>query len=175
MEVTGALSRCARNAGFSFGADTVWLPCSTCFTRQWIYSGHWARLVSNRKTFSLGKVYSNECFGDLHPAKMGVTVVKTGKPGHFDEAFEQDIKHLWTTVTENLAQRHIKRIIVLDDGGRCVTNIPPDLLSRYPLRVSNRLRWACSCSKKTRLRLPCSHGPGPQSNFKSAGTFFRIA
>ena len=23
MEVTGALSRCARNAGFSFGADTV--------------------------------------------------------------------------------------------------------------------------------------------------------
>ena len=57
--------------------------------------------------------------------------ISLAKPGHFDEAFEQDIKHLWTTVTENLAQRNIKRIIVLDDGGRCVTNIPPALLSRY--------------------------------------------
>jgi hypothetical protein len=83
--------------------------------------------------FALGKVYSNS-----HPVirtirEMGVTVTESTipEPGEFNKCYEQDIKHLWEVVGRGLAQRHIKRIIVLDDGGRCITNAPPDLLRQY--------------------------------------------
>jgi hypothetical protein len=83
--------------------------------------------------FALGKVYSNSVPVMNAIRNMGATVVESTAPipGEFDEAFERDIKRLWKTVSEKLAQRRIKRIIVLDDGGRCAVNIPADLLASY--------------------------------------------
>src|SRR5688572_29271074 len=136
MEVTGALSRCARNAGFSFGADTALVAVQhMLYQTVDLFRTLGEARLKPENIFALGKVYSNSVSVISALRKMGVTVVESSvaKPGHFDEAFEQDITHLWTTVTENLARRRIKRIIVLDDGGRCVTNIPPALLSRYPV------------------------------------------
>jgi D-isomer specific 2-hydroxyacid dehydrogenase, NAD binding domain len=136
MEVTGALSNCARSAGFNFGADTALVT-----VQHMLYQTvDLFRAVGNvglppENIFALGKVYSNSASVITTIRNMGATVVESTfpTPGEFDDAFDRDTRRLWNTVTENLAQRRIKRIIVLDDGGRCVVNIPLDLLSRYSI------------------------------------------
>ena len=136
MEVTVALSGCARRAGFDFGSDTALVAVQhmLCQTVDLFKALGWIGLRPEN-IFALGKIYSNSAPVIEAIRSMGATVIEssTPKPGQFDEAFEQDIKHLWETVAERIDQARIKRIIVLDDGGRCVINIPHDLLSRYPV------------------------------------------
>lgn len=136
MEVTGALSRCARTAGFSFGEDTALVAVQhMLYQTVDLFRALGEIGLKPQNIFALGKVYSNSFSVIAALRNMGVTVVpnSVAKPGEFHEAFEEDITQLWKTVTASLARRHIRRIIVLDDGGRCVTKIPPDLLSRYPV------------------------------------------
>ena len=134
MEVTGALSNCARSSGFDFGADTA-LVTVQHMLYQTVDLFRAARQIGLRpeSIFALGKVYSNSVPVINAMRNMGVTMIESTvpAPGEFDEGFERDVTRLWKTVAEKLSQRRIKRIIVLDDGGRCVINIPPELLSRY--------------------------------------------
>ena len=44
--------------------------------------------------------------------------------GEFQETFALQIKKLWDTVIKDLEQKDIKRIIILDDGGRCLAATP---------------------------------------------------
>jgi len=53
--------------------------------------------------------------------------------GDFDGCFEQDIRHLWQVAADALAPRRVKRIIVLDDGGKCISNTPPAVLRQYSI------------------------------------------
>ena len=134
MEVTGALSTCARSAGFDFGADTA-LVTVQHMLNQTVDLFRTAGYIGLRpeNIFALGKIYSNSVPVMNALRNMGVTMIESTvpMPGEFDEAFERDVTRLWKTVVEKLARRRIKRIIVLDDGGRCVINIPRELLSRY--------------------------------------------
>jgi hypothetical protein len=136
MEVTGALSNCARNAGFDFGADTA-LVAVQHMLYQTVDLFRAAGRIGLRpeNIFALGKVYSNSVPVIRALRDMGVTIVDSTfpAPGGFDEAFERDIQRLWKVVSEKLLHRRINRIIVLDDGGMCVTNIPPEMLSGYTL------------------------------------------
>lgn len=134
MEVTGALSSCARSAGFTFGADTALVAVQHMLHQTVdLFRALGAIGLKAENIFALGKVYSNSVSVITAIRNMGATVVESTvpAPGDFDAAFERDINRLWNIVSEKLAQRHIKRIIVLDDGGRCVINIPRELLSRY--------------------------------------------
>lgn len=136
MEVTGALSNCAERAGFDFGSDTA-LVAVQHMLYQTVDLFRAAGRIGLRpeNIFALGKVYSNSDRVISVLRNMGVTVVDSTfpAPGEFDDAFEYDVKRLWKVVSEKLTHRQINRIIVLDDGGRCVTNIPPEMLSRYAL------------------------------------------
>jgi hypothetical protein len=134
MEVTGALSSCARRAGFDFGADTALVAVQhMLYQTVDLFRAIGQIGLKPENIFALGKVYSNSVPVITAIRNMGATVVESTlpAPGEFDDAFERDVKLLWQTVDEKLAQRRIKRIIVLDDGGRCVINIPRDLLSRH--------------------------------------------
>jgi hypothetical protein len=134
MEVTGALSICAHRAGFTFGADTILVAVQhMLYQTVDLFRALTGIGLKPENIFALGKVYSNSGTVISAIRNMGVTVVESTfpKPGEFAETFEDDIKRLWKTVVENLSQRRIKRIIVLDDGGRCIINTPPELLSRY--------------------------------------------
>jgi hypothetical protein len=66
---------------------------------------------------------------------MGITVVESvmPPPGEFHQYFEQDTSRLWQIAAEQFAHRGIKRVLVLDDGGVCITSVPPKVLQRYPL------------------------------------------
>lgn len=134
MEVTGALSNCARSAGFDFGSDTVLVAVQHMLYQTVDLFRAVARIgLKPENIFALGKVYSNSTPVITKIRNMGATVIESTvpAPGAFAGAFNRDVTRLWKTVAANLAQRRVKRIIVLDDGGECVINIPPDLLSRY--------------------------------------------
>lgn len=134
MEVTGALSGCARGAGFDFGEDTA-LVAVQHMLYQTVDMFQAAEHIglNPKNVFALGKVYSNS--GPIISAlrDMGVTVLDSTypPPGEFDASFENDVKRLWRLVAEHVAQQRIKRILVLDDGGTCITNIPAKLLLQY--------------------------------------------
>lgn len=80
--------------------------------------------------FAAGKVYSDSAAVIRILREMGVTVVDSTmpEPGEFDSCFQRDVDQLWEIAIEKLAQRRIKRLLVLDDGGTCITSVPPAVL-----------------------------------------------
>jgi hypothetical protein len=134
MEVTGALSDRAREVRFTFGDDTVLVAVQHMLTQTvdlFRALGQVGLKPSN--IFALGKIYSNNATVISAIRDLGVTVLENTvpDPGRFDESFKHDIKRLWNAVAQNLELRRIKRIIVLDEGGNCVTHTPPELLRKY--------------------------------------------
>ena len=134
MEVTQALVGRAKAGNFEFGADTALVVVQ----HMLLQTVDLLRAVADmgqrlENVFALGKVYSNNISVIRTIRKMGVTVTESAmpEPGEFNQSFEQDIKHLWEVAGHGLARRHIKRIIVLDDAGGCISNAPPDLLRQY--------------------------------------------
>src|SRR5262249_47209963 len=55
-------------------------------------------------------------------------------PGGFQDVFRGDVMCLWERVQERLKAPGVTDVIVLDDGGRCASLIPRDLLRK--VRVS---------------------------------------
>ena len=136
MEVTGALSSSAASAGFDFGPDTALVAVQHLLYQTvdlFRSASHLGLRPEN--VFVLGKVYSNSTPVINVLRNMGVTVIDSTfpAPGEFDAAFERDVERLWQLVGENMTRRGFKRLIVLDDGGKCVTKIPAELLSNYPV------------------------------------------
>lgn len=134
LEVTRTLSNCASAVQFDFGEDTAIVAVQHMLWQTIDLFEAVAALGAKRENiFALGKVYSNSplVIGALRD--RGVTVVQstTPEPGEFDKYFQNDVDQLWEVVARGIANRGIKRILVLDDGGRCITSIPPELLRQY--------------------------------------------
>lgn len=134
FEVTRALRNCASKAGFSFGEDTALVAVQHMLLQTVDLFKTVGRMgLSPERIFALGKVYSNNdaVIGSLR--QMGVSVVDTKMPhpGEFQQTFEHDVERLWQVVTDALARRRVKRILILDDGGMCLTKVPGEILQRY--------------------------------------------
>jgi len=134
MEVTRALTNCANAAHFDFGQDTAIVAVQHMLWQTIDLFEAIAALGAKRENmFALGKVYSNSSLVIGALRNRGITVVQSTmpEPGEFDKYFQHDIDQLWEVVVHSLAQRNIKRILILDDGGSCINSIPPELLRRY--------------------------------------------
>ena len=136
LEVTQALLNCARASGFRFGDDTALVAVQHMLKQTVdLFQTLGAMGLKLENIFALGKVYSNnkEIVETLRA--MGVTVVEsvTPSPGEFQRYFDRDTNRLWQVAAEHLARRQIKRVLVLDDGGVCITSVPPEVLQRYSL------------------------------------------
>lgn len=134
LALTRALSDHAKAADFDFGDDTAIVAVQHMLWQTVDLCEAAAALGARRENiFALGKVYSNSpvVIGVLR--ERGITVVQssTPEPGEFERYFQNDIDQLWDVVTRHLARRNIKRILVLDDGGRCSTRIPAELLRNH--------------------------------------------
>lgn len=134
MEVTRALTNAAKAARFGFGEDTAIVAVQHMLWQTIDLCEAIAGLGARRENiFALGKVYSNSpvVIGVLR--ERGITVLQssTPQPGEFERHFQGDINQLWELVAQRLSRRTIKRILVLDDGGRCSTSIPAELLRRH--------------------------------------------
>lgn len=136
LEVTHALLDRASAAQFSLEEDTALIAVQHMLEQTVDLFDTIADMgVRHENIFALGKVYSNSCVVIKTLRNRGITVVDSTmpEPGEFDRHFEQDCKRLWQVATDALATRRIKRILILDDGGSCISTVPPELLSRYSI------------------------------------------
>lgn len=136
LEVTQALLHRAKAAGFRFGDDTALVAVQHMLKQTVdLFQTVVAMGLNLKNIFALGKVYSNSSKVIDTLRAMGITVIESvmPPPGEFHRYFEQDTKRLWQVVAEQLERRCIKRVLVLDDGGVCITSAPTEILERYAL------------------------------------------
>ena len=136
LEVTQALLDCARSIGFQFGDDTALVAVQHMLNQTVdLFQTMGAMGLNLENIFALGKVYSNNAEIIETLRAMGVTVIDSvmPPPGEFHRCFDEDMSRLWQVASEQLARRRIKRVLVLDDGGVCITNVPTQVLQRYSL------------------------------------------
>ena len=124
----------ARSTRFQFGADTALVAVQHMLLQTVdLFDTAGAMGLDPKNIFALGKVYSNSqtVIGLLRD--RGVTVIEgsTPRPGEFHSSFERDVEGFWRVAAETLAQRNIKRILVLDDDGVCIANTPREVLRQY--------------------------------------------
>jgi hypothetical protein len=134
MEVTRRLANRARIAHFNFGEDTAIVAVQHMLWQTVDLLEAVSSLGARRENiFALGKVYSNSPVVAAALRNRGINVLESTTPpaGEFERAFQEDINRLWEVVRRSLASRRIRRILILDDGGKCSTSIPLDLLARY--------------------------------------------
>jgi hypothetical protein len=134
LEVTRSLLNCASTAGFRFGDDTALVSVQHMLNQTVDLFQTASEMGLNlNNIFALGKVYSNSAEVIETLGGMGVTVVESimPPPAEFNSYFQQDTNRLWQVAGEHLARRRIKRVLVLDDGGVCITSVPPEILQRY--------------------------------------------
>ena len=136
LEVTRSLSNCARSANFHFGEDTALVAVQHMLWQTVdLFQTIGALGLNLKNVFTLGKVYSNSPPVIQTLRDLGVTVIDstTPEPGEFRAYFQRDVETLWRVAEETLRQRNLRRILVLDDGGDCITSVPPEVLQRYAL------------------------------------------
>jgi hypothetical protein len=136
LEVTRNLSTCARNAEFRFGEDTALVAVQHLLLQTVDLFQTLGTIGLNLKNvFALGKIYSNSPPVIQMLRDMGITVIDSTRPepGQFRAYFQRDVERLWQVAAETIRQRNIRRILVLDDGGDCITSAPPEVLQQYAL------------------------------------------
>jgi hypothetical protein len=133
-ELTRALLDCAEAACFDFGEDTALVTVQHMLAQTVDLLQTVCDLgLSPQNIFAAGKVYSDNVAVIRALREMGITVIAgtMHEPGEFGCYFQRDIDRLWQIAVQKLAERRIKRVLVLDDGGTCITSVPPDVLRRY--------------------------------------------
>lgn len=53
--------------------------------------------------------------------------------GCFYQYLKKDIDHMWQVISEDLETKKIEKIIILDDGGNCLTSVPQKIMDGYPI------------------------------------------
>jgi hypothetical protein len=136
LQVTQALLNRARAMQFQFGEGTALVAVQHMLLQTVdLFEIAGAMGLNLNNIFALGKIYSNSPPVIETLRNRGVTVIEstTPVPGQFHSSFERDVERLWQVTTETLAQRSIKRIIVLDDDGVCIINTPHEVLRQYEI------------------------------------------
>lgn len=96
--------------------------------------------VNAKSIYLLGKCYSASTDAVAKLRQLGVYVQNANTPqGHetFERVMERDLDALWTVVLREIRfgpLRHgTRRIVILDDGGRCLRTIPLSLRQEFQL------------------------------------------
>ncbi|MCE3238746.1 MAG: D-2-hydroxyacid dehydrogenase [Gammaproteobacteria bacterium] len=86
-----------------------------------------------KKIYSVGKCYSDSEIIKKAMEEEGVCLMpsnKPAKPGKFQEVCRQDIRAMWDRCSKEL-EDDVETIVVLDDGGRCLEEMPPYIRLNY--------------------------------------------
>lgn len=86
--------------------------------------------------YVLGKVYSSNQVVIQKIIESGYTYQPTTEQAHigdFSKSFEDDIQKLWHKVETDLLIKSVDAIIILDDGGCCISKVPNSILAKYKI------------------------------------------
>ncbi len=92
--------------------------------------------IKPNNIFVLGKQYSTSTAAHKKMVKLGVnlqSLTALNKCGTYEAICQSDINQMWENVKDYVKNKHIKAIIVLDDGGRCLERIPNEIMNNFPI------------------------------------------
>lgn len=84
--------------------------------------------------FLTGKIYSAHYESIEKIGQLGINVLKPTIPdclGYYSDFLEKDVLELWEQLKKAL--KPDAKIIILDDGGFVLKNVPNDILGKYPV------------------------------------------
>lgn len=88
--------------------------------------------IKPQNIFLTGKIYSTHIETSVKLKKLGITVIESTIPdklGHYISFLEKDVKNMWIELMKVLTPG--AKIIILDDGGFVLKNVPDRVLSNY--------------------------------------------
>jgi hypothetical protein len=88
--------------------------------------------------FVLGKLYSANKTVEDKLRRMGINVFQGGLPkkfGSFCDQFRTDVKQLWAAVKTSGVLNRVTRLVVLDDGGYAISEMPGCFADKLPVRA----------------------------------------
>lgn len=92
--------------------------------------------VKPKNLFVIGKQYSTISQVSDTLKNMGLQVQPLSpltEAGNYLSVFNQDVKRLWNCVESYISENFCERIVVLDDGGRCLELMPASLCEKLPI------------------------------------------
>jgi hypothetical protein len=95
--------------------------------------------VPRENVYILGKNYSTNQSVRRRLLAQGVNVYENNMQGRFSgfaRTFDDEVSKLWERCSTRWNQKNaISRILVLDDGGHCVSKIPKSVMDKYAVRA----------------------------------------
>lgn len=92
--------------------------------------------VKPHNMFFTGKCYSSSSIIEEEVRNRGIHLVPATipyKPGHFQDSFRAQVIQMWSICVDKIRRRGIDRVIILDDGGRCLENMPQFMRYEFPI------------------------------------------
>jgi S-adenosylhomocysteine hydrolase len=87
--------------------------------------------------YLLGKLYSTHHRTAQRLADdLGVHYVSSTEPkkfGIYDQCMERDVERLWDGVAHDMSRKSVQSIVVLDDGGQCLRQVPDAISEQIPV------------------------------------------
>ncbi|OZG32515.1 NAD(P)-dependent oxidoreductase [Rickettsia endosymbiont of Culicoides newsteadi] len=105
----------------------------------------------------MGKIYSTCPEVVEQIIKLGVIHYHCTQPqqlGNFNDCFNKDIANMWNKVSNTLINTKSNNIIILDDGSKCITNIPKSLSDNYTVFAVEQTSSGIAHIKKTNITVP---------------------
>lgn len=113
--------------------------------------------VQPRNMFFSGKCYSTAPTVARTIQNMGINFLPGTEPdraGGYQAVCKEDVKALWKQFKEASGKRDIDRVIILDDGGRCIEEMPYYLPFNYFSASIEQTRGGLYSSSLDKLILP---------------------
>lgn len=88
--------------------------------------------IKPQHIFVTGKIYSTNFETSVKLKKLGINVIESTVPdklGYYISFLEKDVKFMWKELIKVLTPG--AKIIILDDGGFVLKNLPDEVLSKY--------------------------------------------
>jgi S-adenosylhomocysteine hydrolase len=86
-------------------------------------------------TFITGKIYSTNSTVAQRLQRLGFHLQSSGLPtnrGHYKATLDHDVARMWSEAHAHISARAIRKVLVLDDGGCALSNIPQSILADVP-------------------------------------------
>lgn len=117
---------------------------------------HLAHLVSVENMFVLEKPYSTVRSVYTQVARMGATITPVVMEGNmpYEFALQRALGALWEQVIIAVDRAHIKKIIILDDGGSVLLSVPWHRLSHVSIAGVEQTRRGIRLVERTGTNFP---------------------
>jgi hypothetical protein len=92
--------------------------------------------IAYENMFFVGKCYSSSPQVEAALQKLGIHLlpaITPAKPGHYEAAARKSVEMLWLRCLQEIKNKDIETIMIMDEGGYCLESVPPKTQIQYKL------------------------------------------